>query len=66
MTAQQINEYAKQKAIAFIAWIEKNNWWGDIDDGEKTFTETRWSKDSANPEYLTTEQLFDLYDKDNL
>lgn len=49
--------------LKFTEWKERKNYWADDyeEDGTTKRDCMRWSSNSANPEYLTTEQLLLKY-----
>jgi len=55
-------EKAKKDAIEFVEWIENSGYWGDVIDWDgKKFDSSRWSNDSVNPQFYTTEQLYNIF-----
>ena len=66
-----MDEYAKEIAIDFANWIKNNHYSKDNDERWYKYKETRedfpqgFSMLSLATEFFTSEQLFELYKKEN-
>lgn len=55
---ESLSTPSEQEAIAFVDWIEENQWWYDQADDDPGQS---WNKNSASPEKLTTTELYQLF-----